>query len=78
MTATATKGSHDATAKAAPAAAADRAVQAVSLVANNPWIRPTSEGADPWVSRDWTAGRAAANPEGLGRPRAGPVPARCG
>ena len=45
--ATVTKGSQAATAKAAPAAAADTAVQAVWLVANSPWMRPTSDGRRP-------------------------------
>ena len=57
-----TKGSQAATAKAAPAAAAEIAVQAVWPVPNMPWMRPTSSGADPWVSNDCTAGMAAANP----------------
>ena len=68
--ATATNGSHEATAKAAPAAAAARAVHAVWLVANSPWIRPTSEAAEPWVNSDWTAGMAAA------KPRASDAPSR--
>ena len=49
-------------------------MKAVWLVANRPWIRPTSDGAEPWVSRDWTAGMAAANPrasEAPSRTRAG-------
>ena len=57
-----TKGSHDATAKAAPAAAAETAVRAVWVVPNMPWIRPTSDGSEPWVSRDCSDGSAAANP----------------
>ena len=63
-----TNGSHEATAKAAPAAAAATAVNAVWLVANMPWMRPTSEGADPSVSRDWTAGMAAAKPSASDAP----------
>ena len=62
MPATATNGSHEARAKAAPANAAATAVQAVWPVANRPWMRPTSDGSDPWVSRDCMAGMAAAKP----------------
>ena len=57
-------------AKAAPAAAAATAVKLVWLVANRPWILPTSAGAEPWVKSDWTAGMAAANPRASRAPRA--------
>ena len=32
------------------------------MVPYMPWMRPTSEGADPWVRSDWSDGMAAANP----------------
>ena len=69
MTAVVTKGSHRATANAAPAAAADSAVHAVWVVPNIPWTRPTSDESDPWVRRDWSAGRAAAKPSASVAPR---------
>ena len=64
-----TNGNHRATANEAPAAAADTAVQAVWVVPNSPWMRPTSDGSDPWVRRDWSDGRAAANPSASVAPR---------
>ena len=42
--------------------AADTAVQRGLGGAEQPWMRPTSDGSEPWVSSDWRAGMAAANP----------------
>jgi uncharacterized membrane protein YgcG len=39
---------------------------------------PTSEGADPWVSRDWTAGMAAAKPRASEGTEGRTRPERCG
>ena len=57
-----TNGSQVARAKAAPAAAAATAVEAVWQVAKSPCTLPTCAGSDPWVNIDWPAGNAAANP----------------
>src|SRR5664280_871726 len=51
-----TNGSQVARAKAAPAAAAATAVEAVWQVAKSPCTLPTCAGSDPWVNIDWPAG----------------------